>query len=212
MEQVHPKDALPQGVYRASPGALLAHPQHIAEQGAQGGRRQGHPRGGIAVPQVPAPADEAGPRQGEDHPQDTQDVDEKFRNAADGKVPQIPPGQVVAHIAQHHVDLEALQQDGERLIGVEGGPHGQRTGKEESQAQDVQNLPPAGRRGEPLNQGVDQVQADEGIQNPQMEIGVPLGRRHQGGPDAPQGEGPAPQQLGHHGVQAPPEHQHAEGG
>ena len=45
-----------------------------------------------------------------------------------------------------------------------------------------------------------------------MEIGVPLGRRHQGGPDAPQGEGPAPQQVGHHGVQSPPEHQHAESG
>ena len=163
VKQVHPKDALPQSVHRPAAGALLAHPQHIAEQGAQGGRRQGHPRGGVAVPQLPASADEAGPRQGEDHPQDAQDVDEKLRNAADGEVPQIPPGQVVAHIAQHHVDLEPLQQDGEHPVGVEGGPQGQHAGKEEGQAQDVQNLPPAGRRGEPLEQGVDQIQADEGI-------------------------------------------------
>ena len=88
-------------------------------------------------------------------------------------MPQIPSGQIVAHVAQYHVDLEPLQQDGKHLVWVEGSPQGQHTGKEKGQAQDVQDLPPAGRSGEPLEQGVDQIEPDEGVQDPQVEVGIP---------------------------------------
>ena len=59
---------------------------------------------------------------------------------------------------------------------------------------------------------VDQIQPDKGVEHPQVKVGVSLGGGHQGGPHPAPGQEAAPQQMGHHGVYRPPEHQQAEGG
>ena len=124
---------------------------------------------------------------------------------------QVPARQVIAHPSQYSVDLKAVQQDHKGVVGVEGGPQGQQAGHEEREPQQVQHLVPAGGGGEPGQQRLDEIQAHQGVQRPEVKIGVPPGGGQQGGADPAPAQRPAAQQMGRHCIGRPPEHQHTEG-
>ena len=105
-----------------------------------------------------------------------------------------------------------LQLGGGNAVREEGRPQGEQVGKQEAQPQEIARLPPAGGGGEPVEHRVDQVQADQGVEYPQVEVGVPLRGGRQGGPHPRRGQGPPRQQIGHRRVHRPPEHQQTEGG
>ena len=212
VDQIDAEYTLPQGAHCAAAGALLADPQNIAEQDAQRHRGTGHAGRGVAVPQLPPAADEPGTGQCEDHPKDPQKIDQKLRDAPDHIVVQVPARQVVAHPSQHSVDLKAVQQDHQGMVGVEGGPQRQQAGRQKREPQQVQRLAPAGGGGEPGQQRLDEVQAHQRVQRPEMKIGVSPGGGQQGGAEPAPAQRAVPQQMGRRRVHRSPEHQHTEGG
>lgn len=80
VDQIGAEDIAAQGMDRPAAGPLLTDPQHIAEQSAQRRRRQGHPGGGVAVPQLPPAAQQRVATQSQDQPQDSQQVEQKLRH------------------------------------------------------------------------------------------------------------------------------------
>ena len=112
------------------------------------------------------------------------------------------------------MDLEPVQQAGEDAVRPEGGPHGEEGGKQKAQSQQVADLPLAGRGGEPVEDGMDQVQPNEGVEDPQVKVGVPPYRRQQQVRQPGQGEAAAlsRQEGRDDGIDHPPEDQQAEGG
>ena len=163
MEQVDAEGIGPNVTDGPAAGALLADAQHIAEQDAEGHGGEDHVGRGVLPPQLPAAADERRAHQGEHQPQNAQDVQNKLGNPADLKVAQIPAPHIAAHPAQHQMDPQPPQLDGDDAVRAEGGPQGKEGSEEKAQGQEVTDLPPAGRGGESVNHRVDQVQTDKGV-------------------------------------------------
>ena len=93
------------------------------------------------------------------------------------------------------MDLEPLQQGTHHPLRVEGRPGRQQAGKEEAQEEKIQHLPPAGRGGEPAQHRVYQIQAEQRVEDPQVEIDIPQGGGPQGTQDAGPAHRPAAQQM-----------------
>ena len=94
-------------------GALVAHPQHIAEEHAHRQSGEGHAGAGEAAQgghRLPPPEGEGpGAPHGHRRAQRAQQVDEILRRAAQGVGLQIVAQHVVARKAQHQVDVQPVQ-------------------------------------------------------------------------------------------------------
>ena len=62
-----------------------------------------------------------------------------------------------------------------------------------------------------MDHRVNQVEANEGVEHPKVVVGIPLSGGYQSGPYSRPGQRTAPQQVGSHRIQGPPEYQQAQG-
>jgi len=108
VNQVDAEGAASELRYGPAPGPLLADPQHIAEEDAEGGRCQHHIGGKVPPPELLTSADEPGPHEGEGQPQDPQNVEDVLSDPADLEVPEIPASHIAPHPARHQMDLEPV--------------------------------------------------------------------------------------------------------
>ena len=58
-----------------------------------------------------------------------------------------------------------------------------------------------------MDHRVNQVEANEGVEHPKVVVGIPLSGGYQSGPYSRPGQRTAPQQVGSHRIQGPPEYQ-----
>ena len=148
-------------------------------------------------------------RDGAHSAQNTQPIERVPRLAAQRIGPQVVAQDVIAHIPHHKMKIQVVDPQADRLAGTETEHIGQQPGKDEHQSEKPVKFRPAGAPHEGAQNGGDQIEADDHVEKPQVEMG--LAQRHliEGVPQVGHME-PMGEDLSGQGVGGAPHHQRHE--